>query len=255
MLRSDSPSLPVPPVDLRLSHLRHLPLLAFVCGRLRRPEIHPKSPGSGRLCGSRNRGIRGLGFRRHGLFQGARIRRRKRHESIDYSRREHASRLKKASATPVFRVPWPPPRTAFSADPATVVRPRSDNHHSSPLSGPTRIPFEPSAWASARPARTTSWIRVQTSRLWFQEYSFTWGTPVSALRDFDSYAGTYQLLDADYVNGYSVLGRRKDDPYMGFATSIPPRPISWLQNRYSTMLPHPSPSRPAPSPFRRAGLG
>lgn len=55
----------------------------------------------------------------------------------------------------------------------------------------------------------------------FQEYSHDWTTQNhSVTRNFDSLADTYEFLDADYVNGYSVLGRRQNDPYLGFVTSF-----------------------------------
>ena len=55
----------------------------------------------------------------------------------------------------------------------------------------------------------------------FEEYPNAWGAFTSSVtRDFDALAGMYAFLDAEYVNGYSVLGRRESGPYMGFASSF-----------------------------------
>lgn len=55
----------------------------------------------------------------------------------------------------------------------------------------------------------------------FEEYPNAWGTSTSSvIRDFDALAGMYNFLDAENVNGYSVLGQRDLYPYMGFASSF-----------------------------------
>jgi hypothetical protein len=53
----------------------------------------------------------------------------------------------------------------------------------------------------------------------FAEYNAAWsGTPQN--KNFDSLAGNYNLLDADYANGYSVLGQRLDNG-QGYVATFP----------------------------------
>ncbi len=55
----------------------------------------------------------------------------------------------------------------------------------------------------------------------FESYPTAWGSSTSTLtRDLDASGYAYNLLDADYANGYSVLGQRQDNS-QGYAASFP----------------------------------
>jgi len=55
----------------------------------------------------------------------------------------------------------------------------------------------------------------------FESYPTAWGGATSTLtRNFDTAVYSYNLLDADYANGYSVLGQRQDNG-QGYAATFP----------------------------------
>lgn len=53
----------------------------------------------------------------------------------------------------------------------------------------------------------------------FEEYDAAWSPGGSAIRDYDGSASMYNLLDADYANGYSVLAQLQYSGY-GYAASF-----------------------------------
>ncbi len=62
-------------------------------------------------------------------------------------------------------------------------------------------------------------VRPNSSSALFEEYSMAWIAGPSVTRNYDAIPNNYNLQDADYVNGWSVLATRQDQPY-GFATSF-----------------------------------
>lgn len=55
----------------------------------------------------------------------------------------------------------------------------------------------------------------------FESYPSAWGGATSTVaRNFDTAVYSYNILDADYTNGYSVLGQRQDNG-QGYAASFP----------------------------------
>lgn len=53
----------------------------------------------------------------------------------------------------------------------------------------------------------------------FGEYDIDWTPGASGIRDYDASLSTYNLLDADYANGYSALAQRQYTGY-GYAASF-----------------------------------